>query len=86
VVEIDGQIRRLCNDVDDDGTSTGSGSNNGTGNDNGNGSGTSNREGGQQVSQLSSRSESSRKGTAGGNWADCRPIVNWRRGDGRRLP
>jgi hypothetical protein len=69
--------------VGENGTGTGNGSGNGTGsdngngngNDNGNGSGTSNREGGQQVSHLSSRSESSRKGTAGGNWADGRPIV-----------
>jgi hypothetical protein len=82
VVKIDGQICGLGNDMDDDGTGTG----NGNGNDNGNSSGTSNREGGQQVSHLSSRSESIRKGTAGGNWADCRPIVDWRRGDGRRLP
>jgi hypothetical protein len=56
-----------------DGTGPGhvNGNGNGTGNDNdnnngnGNGNGTGNREGGQQVSHLSSRSESSRKGPAG---------------------
>jgi hypothetical protein len=55
----------------DDGTGTSNGNGNGTctgnnnGNNNGNGSGTGNGEGGQQVSHLSSRSESSRKGIAG---------------------
>jgi hypothetical protein len=48
---------------DGTGTGTGNGNGNGTGNDNGNGTG--NGEGGQQVSHLSSKSESIRRAPPG---------------------
>jgi hypothetical protein len=50
----------------DNGTGTGNGNGNGNENDNGNGTGTGNGEGGQQVSHLSSRSESIRSSHLGG--------------------